>query len=53
MSPGVVVRLLNDIRKMRGIEDFLDLDEVRRSDLISNVRKLAGDWEKFENRNSM
>ena len=54
MSPGVIVHLLNDIRiHKRGIEDFFDLDEVRRSDLISNVKKIAGDWEKFENRNSM
>jgi hypothetical protein len=55
MSPGVIVHLLNDIRihKKRGIGDFFDLDEVRRSDLISNVKKIAGDWEKFENRNSM
>jgi hypothetical protein len=55
MSPGVIVHLLNDIRiqKKIGMEDFFDLDEVRRSDLISNVKKIAGDWEKFKNRNSM
>jgi hypothetical protein len=55
MSPGVIVHLLDDIRvhKKRVIEDFFYLDEVRHSDLISNVKKIASDWEKFENRNSM
>lgn len=38
MSPGVIVNLLYDIRKTKGIKDFFDLDEDRRSDLISNVQ---------------
>jgi hypothetical protein len=55
MSPGVIVHLLNDIRihKMRGVNDFCNLDLVRRSDLLSNVERIAGDWAKFEIRNSM
>jgi hypothetical protein len=37
-SPGVIVHLLNDIRKKREIMDFFDLVEVRRAALISNVK---------------
>ena len=55
MSPGVIVHLLNDIRnyKMRGINDFCNFDLVRRSDLLSNVERIADDWAKFEIRKSM